>query len=350
MKICLDAGHGGHDSGACHSSGRMEKNDVLNYCVNGIGKILSQNGIEVIYTRSSDVFLSLQERCNVANGMGADLFVSGHRDGFNGQAHGAHTCVYEDSGTQHAIASNLAVVYKKYGFTLRANNGISERPELWVLNGTKMNAILLEVGFVDSDLDNGIFDSNFSNLFVDMAKAIVSPYGISINGELLPGEPIAPNVPTVTPPNDEEVDVFYQVRTKRHGWLPPVRNTIGANGNTNEYAGWEDSEITDVAIRATKGSVKYRVHILGGGWLAPVTGFNIKDANNGFAGIGKIIDKIEAYYFTPSGALIRKIKYRVAPVGGDYYSWQYDNEKDKNQDGFAGAQGRSIGKLQMVID
>ena len=46
----------------------------------------------------------------------------------------------------------------------------------------------------------------------------------------------------------------------------------------------------------------------------------------------------------------KKAKYRVAPVGGSYYPWQYDNETGNGQDGYAGAFGNAIGKLQIVIE
>lgn len=343
MKICLDAGHGGHDSGACHANGRQEKDDVLNYAVNALGSVFTKNGIEVVYTRTADEFVTLQNRCNISNNNHVDLFISCHRDGYNGEVHGAHTCVYEDSGTQHAIASNLATVYAKYGFKLRFN-GISERPELWVLNGTKSNAILLEVGFVDNTGDNDIFDSSFNNLFIDMAKAIVSPYGLGINGDIVPVAPIAPTPAHTTPSSNATVDSLYQVRTQKHGWLPPIRNA-------EDYAGYEESPITDIAVRANVGTVKYRVHILGGGWLAPVTGCDTNNANNGYAGIGEPIDAVEIYYFTPDSIRpFKSAKYRVAKTGGDYYSWQIDSNKNSEMDGYAGAFGNSIGKLQLCIE
>lgn len=145
------------------------------------------------------------------------------------------------------------------------------------------------------------------------------------------------NNETVTPTN--VVNVFYRVKTQKHGWLPEVRNL-------EDYAGYEDSSITDVAIGVDKGSIRYRVHIKGGNWLPFVTGYNISDVINGYAGNGKPVDAIEVYYNTPYDIRpYKKAKYKV-----NNYSWQYDNEKTNGQDGYAGAYGVNVTKFQIVIE
>lgn len=151
-------------------------------------------------------------------------------------------------------------------------------------------------------------------------------------------EPAASN-----PKKDTKFDVFYRVRTKKHGWLPEVKNL-------SDCAGFEESEIADIAVGVSGGSVKYRVHIFGGGWLPYVTGYNINDVVNGYAGNGQAIDAIEVYFYTPDGCVAKKAKYRVAPCGGGYYPWQYDNETGDGQDGYAGAFGVKIGKFQLCIE
>ena len=125
-------------------------------------------------------------------------------------------------------------------------------------------------------------------------------------------------------------------------WMYSTACGRTANGipevkNLTDYAGLTGKAITDVAIRVTKGSVRYRVHVKGKGWLPYVTGYNLKDAVNGYAGNGQVIDAIEVYYYTPDGIKpVKKAKYRVAPCGRGYYPWQYDNETKKGQDGYAG--------------
>ena len=135
----------------------------------------------------------------------------------------------------------------------------------------------------------------------------------------------------------------YKVRAGGK-WYPEVRNLA-------DYAGVKGKAITDVAIGVDIGSVRYRVHIKGGKWLPYVTGYNISDGNNGYAGNGREIDAIEVYYNTPSDYAkkygYQKAQYRVAPIGRDYYSWQYDNETGKGMDGYAGCFGKSIDRFQI---
>lgn len=136
------------------------------------------------------------------------------------------------------------------------------------------------------------------------------------------------------------VNVYYRVKTQKHGWLPEVKNL-------EDYAGWENGPITGLAIKVDKGSIKYRVHIKGGNWLPYVTGCNINDFNNGFAGDGKsIIDAVEVYYFTPNDIRpYKKAKYKV-----NNYPYQYDNEKGNGMDGYAGVYGVNATKFQIVIE
>ena len=120
--------------------------------------------------------------------------------------------------------------------------------------------------------------------------------------------------------------------------------------NLQDFAGIIGQAITDVAIKVSEGTVKYRVHIKGKGWLPYVTGYNTGDSANGYAGNGQAIDAVEVYYFTPKGKTIRKAKYRVSPVKGNYWPWQYDNEKTNGQDGYAGAFGKTMDRLQIVLE
>lgn len=139
--------------------------------------------------------------------------------------------------------------------------------------------------------------------------------------------------------------VTYKVKTGGK-WLPAVTDL-------NDYAGIKGKAITDVAIKVSKGSIKYRVHIKGGSWLPYVTGYNTNDSNNGYAGNGKAIDAIEVYYTTPSDVIksvgYLKAKYRVSTLNNNYYNYQYDNEKSNNQDGYAGSFGKSIDRIQITL-
>lgn len=136
------------------------------------------------------------------------------------------------------------------------------------------------------------------------------------------------------------VNVYYRVKTRDYGWLPEVKNL-------EDYVGWKNNPVTGLAIKVDKGSIKYRVHLKGKGWLSYVTGYDIKDIKNGYAGNGiNIIDAIEVYYYTPNEIRpYKKAKYCV-----NNYSWQYDNDKTNGQDGYAGKFGVSVTKFQIVIE
>lgn len=78
-RIVIDAGHGGHDTGTIGPTGLMEKDLCLDVALR-LGKIIEQRlpGADIVYTRSDDTFIPLEERTNIANQAKADLFVSIH--------------------------------------------------------------------------------------------------------------------------------------------------------------------------------------------------------------------------------------------------------------------------------
>jgi N-acetylmuramoyl-L-alanine amidase len=76
--VVLDAGHGGHDSGAMGPNGVMEKDVVLDVTRRVARMVEGGLGVKVVLSRDSDVFVPLRERTNFANKQGADLFVSIH--------------------------------------------------------------------------------------------------------------------------------------------------------------------------------------------------------------------------------------------------------------------------------
>ena len=77
-RVVIDAGHGGHDTGTIGPDGLMEKDLVLDVALR-LGKLITQQlGAEVVYTRSGDVFIPLEQRTKIANTEKADLFISIH--------------------------------------------------------------------------------------------------------------------------------------------------------------------------------------------------------------------------------------------------------------------------------
>ena len=139
-------------------------------------------------------------------------------------------------------------------------------------------------------------------------------------------------------PSSNVVNVYYRVKTQKHGWLPEVKNL-------EDYAGWENSPITGLAIRVDKGSIKYRVTTVSGKTLGWITGCDIDDYISGWAGNGEPIALVEAYYSTPDN--IRPYQYAYYKVND--YPYQKDLIKGNGFDGFAGESGVTATKFQMYI-
>ena len=76
--VIIDPGHGGMDPGAVYK-GRQEKDDNLRLAL-AVGELLSQNGVDVLYTRTDDVYDSPYRKAMIANESGADYLISFHRN------------------------------------------------------------------------------------------------------------------------------------------------------------------------------------------------------------------------------------------------------------------------------
>ncbi len=163
--VVLDAGHGGENPGAVYN-GRREKDDTLALTLE-VGRILQENGVDVYFTRDTDVFESPLQKAQEANRTGADYFVSIHRNSspFPNQYTGIETLVYNRYSEAARLAENINQQLEAIGFE---NQGVNERQNLAVLNRTQMPAALVEVGFINTDADNALFDERF----YDIAQAI----------------------------------------------------------------------------------------------------------------------------------------------------------------------------------
>lgn len=172
--IILDAGHGGYDNGAQYE-GRREKDDNLTLTL-AVGDELKDRGYDVIYTRTEDIYDSPGQKARIANASGGDYFLSFHRNSSpNPNTYsGVETLVYEDEGIVADLARNINRELSEAGF---ADLGVEERKNLTVLRRTQMPAVLVEVGFINTDADNQTFDSNFSQIVQGIANGIEETLG-----------------------------------------------------------------------------------------------------------------------------------------------------------------------------
>ncbi len=174
MLIALDAGHGGSDPGAVYN-GRLEKDDNLRLAM-AVGDILRNNGVDVVYTRTDDVYETPYQKATEANEAGADYFVSFHRNsGENpNTAAGSQVLIYSGGGEKERLARNIQNNLVQQGFR---DLGIVERPNLVVLKRTSMPAVLLETGFINNDADNARFDADFDQIANAIAAGILTTIG-----------------------------------------------------------------------------------------------------------------------------------------------------------------------------
>ena len=172
--VVLDGGHGGINPGATYQ-GRQEKDDALNLVLE-VGRILGANGVEVYYTRTTDIYESPYQKAMEGNQSGADYFVSIHRNSspYPNQYTGIESLVYSRGGEAERLAMNINEQLEIIGWI---NQGIQERPNLVVLNSTTMPAVLLEIGFINTDDDNNFLDANFYATAQAIADGILVTVG-----------------------------------------------------------------------------------------------------------------------------------------------------------------------------
>jgi N-acetylmuramoyl-L-alanine amidase len=189
FRVVLDAGHGGWDLGTVGRQGLLEKDLVLDV-TKRLGKLLEARlGSEVVFTRTDDTYLPLDQRADIANQAQADLFVSVHGNySSSAAARGVETYYTNlfsapglrevekhDDGTLAKLmpvslsAEGLhekieesrrlaASVQRSLYATLASNNpdirnrGIKDAAFV-VLTGTTMPSILTEISFVSSPAD-----------------------------------------------------------------------------------------------------------------------------------------------------------------------------------------------------
>lgn len=151
-RVIIDPGHGGHDPGTIGIGGFREKDLVLPISLDVV-EILRKQDIEVIMTRDTDNFVSLEGRTDMANELNADLFVSIHANAINlsrPDVNGLETYYYKSKqGRRLAEIIHWSILN---GVNID-NRGIRQA-RFFVLRHSAMPAVLVEVGFLTGAVDS----------------------------------------------------------------------------------------------------------------------------------------------------------------------------------------------------
>jgi N-acetylmuramoyl-L-alanine amidase len=169
MKIMVDPGHSGRDPGAIGHLGNAVINEKdLNLKIGSLVKsFLTDAGHEVQTTRSSDVFIPLNDRVKMSDEFKSDLFISIHCDASeNHEARGYTGYYYSEKGK--TIATHV-IIALDMGIPALKNRGVSFG-NFEVLRDTACPAILIECGFV-SNTDDLIWLNSATNQ-IALAKCI----------------------------------------------------------------------------------------------------------------------------------------------------------------------------------
>ena len=153
------------------------------------------------------------------------------------------------------------------------------------------------------------------------------------------------NSPSPKPDTKEtKVNVWYAMKTKEDGWLPEVKNL-------EDYAGYKDHECIGLKMRVDIGTIRYRAMTVSGKQLGWVTGCDIHDYKNGWAGTNSedVLSTIEAEYLTPKD-IVNKTGYKYLKYKVNNYSYQIDLSKKNGMDGYAGKKGVACTKFQAYIE
>lgn len=159
LHVCVDAGHGGNDPGAQGRDGTQEKTITLDVA-DRLRKLLTSQGARVTMTRSTDDYISLSGRVDIANAAGCDLFVSVHIN-----ALADHEAKHLDKrGTQTYYYSDTSKDFARVMLEeMRPVMGLGDRGmfqrKFYVIRYTKMPAVLLELAFITQPDDLAVLQT-----------------------------------------------------------------------------------------------------------------------------------------------------------------------------------------------
>lgn len=177
MKIMIDAGHRNNQNDYGASGNGFKESSLALSISKKLQAELNKHQVIVYMSRESENnIISLEQRTSKANNLNVCLYVSIHCNAYNGQAHGIEALYYSDDSLAKDICNRMSKL------TNARNRGAKQRKDLHVLKATKMDAVLVECGFIDHPQEGKLLaDSNYQDKLVKaIAEAIIHKYKIVV--------------------------------------------------------------------------------------------------------------------------------------------------------------------------
>lgn len=185
IKIFIDPGHGGRDSGAT-GNGLLEKDLVLDIAKRVVNYLNQYDGVEIKMSRTTDKYLTLSQRTKMANDWDADYFVSIHINAGGGTGFESYIYQQTEDGkiigrpTQDEI-NKQNIIHDHIARNIDVKDRGKKRANFHVLRESNMSAILLEFLFIDNRNDaNKLSQASYRDRLARLtAEGIAKAFNLS---------------------------------------------------------------------------------------------------------------------------------------------------------------------------
>lgn len=325
IKVFIDPGHGGNDSGAVGNG--LRECDINLAVSKRVQYHLQRHGIEIMMSRQSDTSVSLNERTNMANKWGADALISIHCNSATPAAYGIETFCYKFQYRKLADAVHGKLLEDTSLYY--TNRGV-KAADFHMLRESYMSAALVEMAFISNSRDAQLLATKQEGYAVAISKGMLAYFGKGWTADGSAPQPPTPQPPTPqppTPPSTNAIDVFYKVYANGI-WYPEVKNLT-------DYAGVFGKDMECLMAKVSSGTIEYRVSPVNANYYPWVKNYT------DYAGMpGKNIDRVQMRLI---GLPNNKVKYRVHILGGNWLPWVIGDSD------FAGIQGKLIDAIEIQI-
>ena len=258
FKVVIDAGHGGEDNGALAADGTKEK-DINLTVAKKIQTLAAAYGIEVIMTRTADVYMTPKQKADFANSQHAGAFISIHANAATKEQparSGVEVIVAKNNDNRQLDKSKIlgSALLQQLAGNFTAPQTLLQRPVgIWVLQATNVPAALIECGYLTDKKDLGILkdDAQVETLARKILEGIaayanneeqhISPADVQMQTSAAVADTNKPKVEKVTIVN-VPANVVYIVDGKKSTKETVDKLTEIKSVNVLKGATWENSK------------------------------------------------------------------------------------------------------------